>query len=44
VMRVKKSSSKRHKCRAPVAFLNQPWRSAGVDFLGLLSGRFIIRL
>jgi hypothetical protein len=27
-MRVKKSSLKRHKYRAPVAFLNQPWRTA----------------
>jgi hypothetical protein len=25
-MRVKNSSLKRHKCRAPIVFLNQPWR------------------
>src|SRR4051812_16400906 len=25
-MRVKNSRLKRHKCRAPIVFLNQPWR------------------
>jgi hypothetical protein len=27
-MRVKNSSLKRHKCRAPIVFLNQPWLSS----------------